>query len=544
MWCSVTSLLSVSLLHPALGCNGKGDFCDLPFTKYTFAGSHNANAYDLTLPDIIKEDIPLVEVNNILRGYYENHDLDLRQQLNFGIRAFMVDLCDNVDTPGSGPLLNCHGPKGQAAFRGKFEDDLDSVVEWLSLHPRELIVLSPDNIPSRAGTRWQEIMKTKFGGLGTGTSCMEIDGTTDVSSWSARSQVSCALMTAVPNDNITMGALVDLNLRVVVWPEGWRSLFYSTYDPKIQPGATVEKLLDDFMAYANGQKVSFLGRGIGTGYLFQVLGSAKFPDFSMWNSCPDPICKAAAMKQLKEDLAIDSVKGLSTRLNAGLLQDDTTPHEHESEEQCPDYACGCLGYRSPLEVVHQKLLENGDAIQAIFVDYPEVGEKSNVAHATARMNEASLRHLRGEDEPGADWWSCHWQPVVAVSTPSLLFILCALYVFLMCRYPDRWGVCIWNQWKAYKARVAARKEGEERGREEARAYLYGEAQDVGNMDMSMPQQIPPGIAPSAGNPQANYAYPQYPVPGAGHPQANYSYPAYPQYPQQPQGKFQKFADTE
>ena len=60
----------------------------------------------------------------------------------------------------------------------------------------------------------------------------------------------------------------------------------------------------------------------------------------------------------------------------------------------------------------------------------------------------------------------------------------------------------------------------------------------------MPQQIPPGIAPSAGNPQANYAYPQYPVPGAGHPQANYSYPAYPQYPQQPQGKFQKFADTE
>ena len=98
------------------------------------------------------------------------------------------------------------------------------------------------------------------------------------------------------------------------------------------------------------------------------------------------------------------------------------------------------------------------------------------------MNEASLRHLRGEDEPGADWWSCHWQPVVAVSTPSLLFILCALYVFLMCRYPDRWGVCIWNQWKAYKARVAARKEGEERGREEARAYLYGEAQDVGNMD--------------------------------------------------------------
>ena len=132
-------------------------------------------------------------------------------------------------------------------------------------------------------------------------------------------------MTAVPNDNITMGALVDLNLRVVVWPEGWRSLFYSTYDPKIQPGATVEKLLDDFMAYANGQKVSFLGRGIGTGYLFQVLGSAKFPDFSMWNSCPDPICKAAAMKQLKEDLAIDSVKGLSTRLNAGLLQDDARP---------------------------------------------------------------------------------------------------------------------------------------------------------------------------------------------------------------------------
>ena len=113
--------------------------------------------------------------------------------------------------------------------------------------------------------------------------------------------------------------------------------------------------------------------------------------------------------------------------------------------------------------------------------------------------------------------------------------------------------------------MAARKEGEERGREEARSYLYGEAQGGGNInmdtsisnarpfytlwvlvvkwfnpvvplaywgskDMSMPQQIPPGIAGIA--------------PIAGNPQANYAYPAYPPYPQQPQGKFQKFADTE
>lgn len=530
MWCPLTSLLSLSLLHPTLGCNGNGDFCNLPFTKYTFAGSHNANAYDLVIPELIQEDIPLVDVNEILRGYYENHDLDLTEQLSFGIRAFMVDLCDQADTPGAGPFLNCHGPTGQAAFRGKFEDDLDKVAEWLSLHPRELIVLSPDNIPLRGGTRWEDLMKTKFGGLGTGSSCAEIDGTTDVSSWSARAEVSCAVIRDVPNDNITMGALVDLNLRVVVWPENWRGLFYSTYDPEIQAGATVERLQEDFMAYANGQKWGFPGRN--TGFLFQVLGSAKYPSFAQCDRCPDPLCKAAALSQLKDELALDSVKGMSTRLNAGLLQDDTTPHEHQSEETCPEYACGCLGYRSPLEVAHQKLLENGHGIQAIFVDYPEVGEKSNVVHVVARMNEANLRHLRGEDEPGAEWWSCHWQPFAAISTSSLLIIVCALYIFLMCRYPDRWGVCIWDQWRAYKARVAARKEGEERGREEARSYLYGEAQGGGNinMDMPMPQQIPPGIAGIA--------------PIAGNPQANYAYPAYPPYPQQPQGKFQKFADTE
>ncbi|CAE7783165.1 unnamed protein product [Symbiodinium sp. CCMP2456] len=526
MWCSV-SLLSVSLLHPALGCNGNGDFCNLPFTKYTFAGTHNSNAYDLDLPDLIKEDIPLVDVNNILKGYYENHDLDLRQQLMFGIRAFMVDLCDPPDTPGAGPFVNCHGPTGQAAVRGKFEDDLDSVTEWINLHPRELIVLSPDNIPGGAGTRWEELMKTKFGGLGTGSPCVEIDGTTDVSSMSARSAVSCALIRDVPNDNVTMGALVDLNLRVVVWPVNWRGIFYSTYDEKIQPGATSERLQTDFMAYANGEKWGFPGRNHG--FLFQVLGSAAFPSFAEWDACTNPMCKAIALDKLKDDLALDSVKTMSTRLNAELLQDDTTPHEYQSEETCPEYACGCLGYRSPLEVAHQKLIENGHGIQAMFVDYPEVGEKSNVVHVAARMNEANLRHLRGEDEPGADWWSCHWQPVTAISTSSLLVIFCSLYVFLMCRYPDHWGVWFWGQVRAYKARVAARKEGEERGREEARAYLYGEAQGAGNMDMSMPQQIPPGIAPIA-------AY--------GNPQADYAYPAYPPYPQQPQGKFQKFAETE
>ena len=194
MWCPLTSLLSLSLLRLALGCNGNGDFCNLPFAKYTFAGSHNANAYDLVIPELIQEDIPLVDVNEILRGYYENHDLDLTEQLSFGIRAFMVDLCDHADTPGAGPFLNCHGPTGQAAFRGKFEDDLDKVAEWLSLHPRELIVLSPDNIPSRGGTRWEDLMKTKFGGLGTGSSCAEIDGTTDVSSWSARAEVPRKVM--------------------------------------------------------------------------------------------------------------------------------------------------------------------------------------------------------------------------------------------------------------------------------------------------------------------------------------------------------------
>ena len=336
-------------------------------------------------------------------------------------------------------------------------------------------------------------------------------------------EVSCAVLVGRPNDNVTMGALVNNNLRAVIFQRDWRSLFYSTYGD-VHPGATSQKLLDDLVAYGEGNKPMTPN----TLFLFQIFGSAKIPDFSLYKACPDPICKAAALVRIKDELRLDCVKQMATGFHTDLMQDDTHAHEFSTGEACPEHACGCLGYRSPIEVVHQKLLQNGHAVQSIYVDYPEVGERSSVAQVVVRMNEANLRHFRGEEEPGADWWSCHWQPIAAITVPLTMLGLCGLYLFLAVRYPKKYGVWFWKEWQAYQVRNERRKEGRARGREEARAYLH---EDGRAGDMSIPQQIPPMVvAPSAGYAQSN-GYAQ------SHQNPQHFQTSY-------QGNFQKFADTE
>ena len=80
------------------------------------------------------------------------------------------------------------------------------------------------------------------------------------------------------------------------------------------------------MAYAAGRKPL----NPNTNFVLEVFGSAKIPDFTLYHRCADPICKAAALKLILEDLELRCVHDLSTNYNTDLLQDDTNEHVFSS----------------------------------------------------------------------------------------------------------------------------------------------------------------------------------------------------------------------
>ena len=115
------------------GCNGRQEFCSLSFDQFLFPGSHNSGTG---------------QKNGNLKCAYKNQDLNIIEQLEFGIRFFDVDVifstlfgCKGLETghgsnPGIG-LYQCYG---------KVEVLLDQIREWLNNHPSEVVVLNFGNI--------------------------------------------------------------------------------------------------------------------------------------------------------------------------------------------------------------------------------------------------------------------------------------------------------------------------------------------------------------------------------------------------------------
>ena len=60
------------------GCNGRVGFCDIPFNKFTFPGAHNAGTGQKDDPNF--------------PCFYKNQDLNVREQLDFGLRFLDLDV--------------------------------------------------------------------------------------------------------------------------------------------------------------------------------------------------------------------------------------------------------------------------------------------------------------------------------------------------------------------------------------------------------------------------------------------------------------------
>lgn len=61
-----------------LACNGRSEFCNLKVGDFTFAGAHNSGTGQRKDPAF-----PCM---------YQNHDMNIREQLDFGLRFFDVDI--------------------------------------------------------------------------------------------------------------------------------------------------------------------------------------------------------------------------------------------------------------------------------------------------------------------------------------------------------------------------------------------------------------------------------------------------------------------
>ena len=124
-----TSRCQLDILHDTseddIVCNGRAEFCKLRFDQFLFLGSHNSGTG---------------QKNGSFRCAFKNQDLDILEQLEFGIRFFDVDIifshafgCHGLETGhGSKPDL------GLYQCYGKLSILLSDMRRWLDHHKSEV----------------------------------------------------------------------------------------------------------------------------------------------------------------------------------------------------------------------------------------------------------------------------------------------------------------------------------------------------------------------------------------------------------------------
>ena len=120
-------------------CNGRSEFCSLGFDQFLFPGTHNAGTG---------------QSKGSWACAYKNQDLNIVEQLEFGIRFFDLDVifshafgCHGLETGhGTSPEL------GLYQCYGLMTSLLSDLRRWLDSHPSEVVVLHFGNIEYPAET--------------------------------------------------------------------------------------------------------------------------------------------------------------------------------------------------------------------------------------------------------------------------------------------------------------------------------------------------------------------------------------------------------
>ena len=101
----------------SLPCNGHSDFCSLNFANFTFAGTHNAGTgqsdYRI-LHCAAKNQVRNAHIGDSTVGWFSAtllpfQDLEVVNQLDFGIRFFDFDIIYSTSAPFCSGLETGHG---------------------------------------------------------------------------------------------------------------------------------------------------------------------------------------------------------------------------------------------------------------------------------------------------------------------------------------------------------------------------------------------------------------------------------------------------
>lgn len=137
-------------------CNGQASFCGLRFDQFLFAGSHNSGTGESD--------------SRMMECAFKNHDLDITEQLDFGMRMFDFDI---VYSEGSAPPF-CNGLEtGHGRFPwvyqcfGQLGTIFNKARTWLEAHKNDCIVLYFGEVENEQETfpRLVKLLKKTFGSL-------------------------------------------------------------------------------------------------------------------------------------------------------------------------------------------------------------------------------------------------------------------------------------------------------------------------------------------------------------------------------------------
>jgi len=136
-------------------CNGHQDFCWLRFDQALFPGTHNSGTG---------------QREGLARCASKNQDMDIIQQLEFGIRFFDLDVIYSTSLLGCSGLETGHGSHpslGLYQCYGRMEDLLTDMATWLENHRSEVVVLHFGNIalPDQTVPRLKIAIKKVFSSI-------------------------------------------------------------------------------------------------------------------------------------------------------------------------------------------------------------------------------------------------------------------------------------------------------------------------------------------------------------------------------------------
>jgi len=138
-------------LSQQFGCNGQQEFCVLRFDQFLFPGSHNSGTG---------------QSEGNYKCAYKNQDLNILEQLEFGIRFFDLDVIYST-TFGCSGLETGHGSHPELGLYqcyGRMDALLGQMRVWLDEHPSEVVVLNFGNIdwPEQTIPSLMETLIDKF----------------------------------------------------------------------------------------------------------------------------------------------------------------------------------------------------------------------------------------------------------------------------------------------------------------------------------------------------------------------------------------------